>query len=49
MIAGFMGKSDKIEVALCRFARPYADQTERYDRELVDAVARGWLPVELGV
>ncbi|CAN5214937.1 DUF2252 domain-containing protein [soil metagenome] len=49
MIAGYIGKSDKIEVALCRFARAYADQTERDHQELVKAVDRGRLPVEHGV
>ena len=35
-------------MALCRFARAYADQTERDHQALVDAVARGELPVEHG-
>jgi hypothetical protein len=41
--------SDKFDVALCRFARAYADQTERDHQGLVDAVARGVLPVEHGL
>ncbi len=49
MIAGYIGKSDKVEVALCRFARASADQTERDHHELVKAVDRGRLPVEHGV
>jgi uncharacterized protein (DUF2252 family) len=46
MIAGYVGSSDALEVALCRFARAYADQTEQDHAALVDAVARGLLPVE---
>jgi uncharacterized protein (DUF2252 family) len=49
MIAGYVGPTDKLDVALCRFARLYADQTERDHRRLVDAVARGELPVEHGL
>jgi uncharacterized protein (DUF2252 family) len=49
MIAGYCGRSDKLEEALCRFARLYADQTERDHQALVDAVDRGRLPVERGV
>ena len=49
MIAGYVGSSDKLDVGLCRFARAYADQTERDHQTLVDAVARGQLPVEHGV
>ena len=49
MIAGYVGPSDKLDVALCRFARSYADQTERDHQRLVDAVARGELPVEHGL
>jgi uncharacterized protein (DUF2252 family) len=44
MIAGYVGACDKLDLALCRFARAYADQTERDHRTLVDAVARGLLP-----
>ena len=46
MIAGYIGKTDKLDMALCRFARAYADQTERDHQALVDAVARGRLPAE---
>ena len=49
MIAGYLGGSDKVDVALCAFAQRYADQTERDHAALVDAVARGLLPVERGV
>jgi hypothetical protein len=34
---------------MCRFAWAYADQTEADHQALVDAVARGRLPVERGV
>jgi uncharacterized protein (DUF2252 family) len=44
MIAGYAGRSDKLDRALCRFARAYADQTEADHQALVDAVARGVLP-----
>jgi len=49
MIAGYAGSSDKLDVALCRFARAYADQTEADHAALVAAVDRGLLPVERGV
>jgi len=45
MIAGYIGSSDKIDEAMCRFARAYADQTEADHRALVKAVARGVLPI----
>ena len=44
MIAGYVGGSDKLDLALCRFARLYADQTEADHAALVKAVARGVLP-----
>ncbi|MFH5229228.1 DUF2252 domain-containing protein [Antrihabitans spumae] len=44
MIAGYVGGSDKLEVALRRFARAYADQTEIDHGLMVDAVRRGELP-----
>ncbi len=46
MIAGYVGKSDSLDRALCRFARSYADQTEIDHQRLVDAVAQGLLPSE---
>jgi uncharacterized protein (DUF2252 family) len=49
MIAGYIGTSDQVDQALCRFARDYADQTERDYQELVAAVARGALPTTDGV
>lgn len=44
MIAGYLGNSDKVDRAMSRFARAYADQTERDHQALVTAVARGVLP-----
>jgi uncharacterized protein (DUF2252 family) len=44
MIAGYIGGSDKLAEALCRFARAYADQVESDHAALVDAVRRGVLP-----
>jgi uncharacterized protein (DUF2252 family) len=49
MIAGYVGKSPRLDEALARFARPYADQTERDHETLVAAVARGVLPAERGL
>jgi uncharacterized protein (DUF2252 family) len=46
MIAGYVGKSSKLDGALARFARSYADQTERDYKALVDAVRRGRLSAE---
>jgi uncharacterized protein (DUF2252 family) len=48
MVAGYVGGSDTLDKALCRFARAYADQTEADHQALVKAVARGALPVEHG-
>ncbi|MDO8121257.1 DUF2252 domain-containing protein [Isoptericola sp. b490] len=49
MIAGYLGRSDKVDRAMARFARGYADQTEADHAEMVRAVRRGVLPVESGV
>ena len=49
MIAGYVGAGHKLDTAMCRFARAYADQTERDHAELVRAVRRGVLPAEHGV
>ncbi len=49
MIAGYLGRSDKVVDALCRFARRYADQTERDHAALLGAIRRGVLPAEPGV
>ena len=49
MIAGYLGGGRNAEKAFSRFARAYADQTERDHAELVRAVQRGVLPAEVGV
>jgi uncharacterized protein (DUF2252 family) len=49
MITGYLGRSDKADEALSRFAQRYADQTERDHAALVAAVDRGVLPAERGV
>ena len=46
MISGYVGGSDKLDKALSRFARAYADQTEADHAALVRAVANGLLPVD---
>jgi uncharacterized protein (DUF2252 family) len=48
MIAGYVGASDRLDAAMCRFARAYADQTEADHQTLVKAVKRGLLPVPAG-
>lgn len=49
MIAGYVGGSGRLDDAMARFARLYADQTEADHAALVAAVDRGLLPVERGV
>jgi uncharacterized protein (DUF2252 family) len=49
MIAGYLGSGTKVRQAFCRFARAYADQTERDHADLVRAVQRGVLPAETGI
>jgi uncharacterized protein (DUF2252 family) len=44
MIAGYAGRSDKLDQALARFAQAYADQTEADHALLVRAVKAGRLP-----
>jgi uncharacterized protein (DUF2252 family) len=46
MIAGYVGKSTRLDEAMCRFARAYADQVEADHEALVKAVAHGHLPAE---
>jgi uncharacterized protein (DUF2252 family) len=46
MIAGYVGASDRLDQALARFARSYADQTEADFAQLELAVKRGVLPVD---
>jgi uncharacterized protein (DUF2252 family) len=48
-IAGYLGRSAKSTQAFCRFARAYADQTERDHADLVRAVRRGALPAQTGI
>ena len=48
MIAGYLGGSDKVDRAMCRFARGYAEQIERDYQALLAAVARGVLHAEAG-
>jgi hypothetical protein len=49
MIAGYAGSSDKLDIALARFARLYADQTEADHHALVRAADRGLVPIERGL
>ncbi len=49
MIAGYAGNSDKLDKALARFARLYADQTEKDHQALVTAAERGKVPIERGI
>lgn len=44
MIAGYVGKGDNLDQAMCRFAASYADQTESDHAALVRAVRAGRLP-----
>src|SRR4029077_12270394 len=44
MIAGYVGSSRRLDDAMCRFGRAYADQNEADHQALVRAVARGRLP-----
>jgi uncharacterized protein (DUF2252 family) len=49
MIVGYAGSSDHLDVALARFARRYADQTEADHAALVKAADRGVVPIERGL
>ena len=49
MIVGYVGPSDRLDVALARFARLYADQTEADHAALVKAADRGDIPIERGL
>jgi uncharacterized protein (DUF2252 family) len=46
MIVGYVGSSDRLDIALARFARLYADQTEADHAALVKAANRGIVPIE---
>ena len=49
MIVGYAGSSDRLDTALARFARLYADQTEADHAALAKAADRGIVPVERGL
>ena len=49
MIVGYAGSSDRLDQALARFARLYADQTEADHAALVTAATRGVVPIERGL
>ncbi|MGV8965545.1 MAG: DUF2252 domain-containing protein [Cellulomonas sp.] len=49
MIAGYVGRSGKVDRAMTRFAEAYADQTEADHAALLRAVAAGLLPIDTGV
>jgi uncharacterized protein (DUF2252 family) len=49
MIVGYAGSSDHLDIALARFARLYADQTEADHAALVKAADRGVVPIERGL
>jgi uncharacterized protein (DUF2252 family) len=49
MIVGYAGSSDRLDTALARFARLYADQTEADHAALVQAAEQGVLPIERGL
>lgn len=48
MMARWIGTSDTVDVAHCRFAPAHADQTQRDHRSVLDAVARGLLSSYFG-
>jgi uncharacterized protein (DUF2252 family) len=47
-IAGYLGRSDKVDTALAAFAQAYADQVERDHATLLAAIGRGVLPAADG-
>ena len=49
MIVGYAGSSEHLDIALARFARLYADQTEADHASLVRAADQGILPIERGL
>jgi len=49
MIVGYAGSSDRLDRALARFARLYADQTEADHAALVKAANQGIVPIERGL
>ncbi|HEY2205008.1 MAG TPA: DUF2252 domain-containing protein [Pseudonocardia sp.] len=48
-IAAYLGGGPSFDVAVRAFAEAYADQNDRDHRALVDAIASGRVPAELGV
>ena len=46
MIAGYVGSGDKLDEAMCRFAKAYADQVESDHAALLRAVDAGVLPCD---
>ncbi|WP_377644950.1 DUF2252 domain-containing protein [Oryzobacter terrae] len=48
MIAGYAGRSDKLDRAMAQFARAYADQTEADHATLLRAVRLGTVPITDG-
>ncbi|WP_406284595.1 DUF2252 domain-containing protein [Embleya sp. NBC_00896] len=49
VLAGYCGKSDRLDDALARFAVRYADRTEADYAQLLAAVKSGRLPAETGI
>ena len=49
MIVGYAGSSDRLDAAMARFARLYADQTEADHAALIKAADKGVLPIERGL
>ncbi|MDV6210361.1 DUF2252 domain-containing protein [Rhodococcus erythropolis] len=49
LISGYLGTSDSVDTALTRFARLYADQTERDHDALCRAVSAGTIAAEPGI
>jgi uncharacterized protein (DUF2252 family) len=49
MIVGYAGSSHRLDTAMARFARLYADQTEADHTALVQAAKQGVLPIERGL
>jgi hypothetical protein len=49
MIVGYVGSSDRLALALAKFAKRYADQTEADHAALVKAADRGIVPIERGL
>jgi hypothetical protein len=43
-IAGYLGKSDKADVAFAKFGLAYAEQNERDHRALIEAIDDGRIP-----